>query len=179
MVCDRCKMVVTSLLKEVGIVPKSVELGVVELSQPIGDKTRCLLHDKLESYGFELLSDKRERTVERIRTLIIDLVYQQDSCSNLKLSSYLVNELHVDYSALSKLFSEVTGSTVENYYMRQRVERIKELLSYDELSLAQIAVKMNYSSAAYLSSQFKQITGITPSAFKKLRKNERKSLDQL
>lgn len=106
-------------------------------------------------------------------------MHYRDNNSTLNLSDYLSSELHQDYSALSKLFSEVEGKTIERYYIEQRVERVKELIKYDELSLTQIAWKMNYSSTAYLSSQFKGVTGMTPTQFKNLKENTRKSLDKI
>ena len=114
-----------------------------------------------------------------IKSTIIKLVHYRDDNTMLNLSDFLSSELHADYSSLSKLFSEFTSMTIEHYYILQRVERVKELLFYDELSLTQIALQMHYSSVAYLSSQFKQVTGMTPSDFKAIKRNTRKSLDKV
>src|SRR3712207_6837274 len=125
------------------------------------------LHDALPIY------DHRGQTIEKIRTAIVRLVHYDDGRSDVNLSSYLADELHADYSSLSKLFSEVVGVTIERYFILQRIERVKELLCYDELTLSQIALQMHYSSTAYLSSQFKSVTGMTPSQFKKMHENSR------
>lgn len=179
MVCDRCKAAVHAIALQVGLHPVSIELGLLRVQEVVDGATMTKLREALQQQGFQLLNDRREQTVERMRSLIVELVHKQDSQTSLRLSSYLAEHLHADYSALSKLFSESTGSTVENYYVRQRIERVKELLSYGELSLSQIAVKMNYSSTAYLSAQFKQVTGMTPTAFKASRCHERIPLDSL
>lgn len=179
MVCDRCKAAVRRIVEAAGLRPTRVELGLVDvLGTPDGDTLRRL-QAALRAEGFELLADRREQTVDRVRSLIVELVHRQDGQPPQRLSDYLSGQLHSDYSALSKLFSELTGSTVESYYVRQRVERVKELLSYGELSLSQIAVRMGYSSTAYLSAQFKQVTGITPSAFKASSGQGRRTLDSL
>lgn len=177
MVCDRCKTAVRNLLQAEGMVARTVELGVVELEQPAGHAQRVQLKEGLQKLGFELLDDKRQQTIDRIKSHIIDLVHYQDSHAGINLSDYLARHLHTDYSSLSKLFSEFTGMTIERFFILQRIERVKELIFYDELSLTQIAYKLHYSSVAYLSSQFKQVTGMTPSQFKTLRHNIRKGLD--
>lgn len=179
MVCDRCKMAVRTIVEDLGLTPLEVELGVVTIDGLLTSEQRLSMKTALEQQGFELLADRREQTIDRIRSLIVELVHKQDSQTPLRLSDYLAEQLHSDYSALSKLFSELTGSTIENYYVRQRIERVKELLSYDELSLSQIALKLNYSSTAYLSTQFKQVTGMTPTAFKSKHRDERQTLDSL
>ena len=115
--------------------------------------------------------------IEQVRHLVIDLVHHKNSALRTNLSDYLTEHLHHDYSALSKLFSEVTGTTIEKYFIAQKIERVKELLVYDELSLSQIADLLNYSSTAHLSAQFKSVTGMTPSRFKQEKKNLRKPLD--
>lgn len=179
MVCDRCRMAVRSVLQKRGFHPVSIELGIVRVEEIVSDKQRESLREGLSVLGFELLDDKRQQTIDQMKSLIIQLVHYRDNNSTLNLSDYLSSHLHSDYSSLSKLFSEFTGITVERYYILQRVERVKELLTYDEQSLTQIALKMNYSSVAHLSSQFKQVTGMTPSQFKTLQDNTRKGLDQL
>lgn len=179
MVCDRCRMAVDKTLRDNGFKPVSVELGeaVVEGGMP-QDKRKKIASD-LKDLGFELLDDKRLQVIEKIKSTIIDLVHYRDSNSVVNLSDYIADKLHSDYSSLSRLFSEFTGMTIERYYIEQRIERVKELICYDELSLTQIALQLNYSSVAYLSSQFKSVTGMTPSQFKSLRENKRKALDKI
>lgn len=179
MVCDRCKMAVDMTLRDEGLHPINVELGEVKVEENINADKRSDLKSDLEKLGFELLDDKRQQTIEKIKNAIIRLVHYKDNNSTLNLSSFLSSELHQDYSALSKLFSEVEGKTIDRYYIGQRIERVKELIKYDELSLTQIALKMNYSSTAYLSNQFKSVTGMTPSQFKALKVNTRKSIDKI
>ena len=179
MVCDRCIMAVRQLLQRMGIAPQSVELGVVRLAEELSKEQLEMLQKDLLQLGFELLDDKRQQTIDRIKTLIVDLVHYHDDRSELNLSDYLTQQLHSEYSSLSKLFSEFTGITIERYFILQRIERVKELIFYDQLSLTEIAYKLNYSSVAYLSSQFKQITGMTPSQFKALKKNKRRGLDTI
>lgn len=179
MVCDRCKMAVTGVMKSVGLNPVSVDLGTAEVEGEVSPKVKTEIRHRLSELGFELLDDKRQRTIERIKSAVIKLVHYNDNRSSVNLSDYLAGEIHQDYSSLSKLFSEVEGKTIEKYYIEQRIERVKELLRYDELTLSQIAVKMNYSSTAYLSSQFKNTTGMTPSQFKQLKQNTRKALDKV
>ena len=164
MVCDRCKMAVEQVLQRMGLHPTKVDLGeaIIEVEP-----------------STELLDDHRQQTIERIKAALVKLVHYQDNQSARNLSNYLSTELRQDYSALSKLFSEVEGKTIERYYMELRIERVKELIRYDELTLTQIALRMNYSSVAYLSNQFKAITGMTPSEFKGLKQNLRKPLDVL
>ena len=179
MVCDRCKRAVSSTLQRAGLTPESVELGVATVTEPINAAKRKELEGQLHDLGFELLDDKRLKTIERIKNSVIELVHYNNSSTPLTLSSFLSSKLGGDYSALSKLFSEYTGMTIERYYILQRIERVKELLFYDELTLSQIALKMNYSSTAYLSSQFKNVTGMTPTQFKQMKQNMLKPLDKI
>ncbi len=163
MVCNRCIMVVKSQLEQLGLHPLSVELGIVTLPDKITDEIYRSVKESLEPFGFELIDDKKSQTIEQIKNTIIELVHYNDNDSKVNLSDYLVSKLHRDYSSLSKLFSEVTNTTIEKYLIAQKIERAKELLVYGELSLNEIADKLNYSSAAYLSAQFKSVTGLTPS----------------
>ncbi|MCH4182513.1 MAG: AraC family transcriptional regulator [Prevotella sp.] len=179
MVCDRCIMAVTQTLNDQNLHPMSVELGEVHLSDVLSDRQRDRLRSALEDLGFELLDDRRQQTIGQIKNAIIRLVHYNNDRSTVNLSDYLSGKLHSDYSALSKLFSAVVGKTIERYYIEQRVERVKELIKYDQLSLTQIANEMNYSSVAYLSSQFKSVTGMTPSAFKVQKKNTLRALDKI
>ncbi|MFV8464541.1 helix-turn-helix domain-containing protein [Flavobacterium sp. LB1P62] len=179
MVCDRCKMVVKSELEKIEIFPVSVELGEVEF---LGDFIGNQKHDlekKLLSLGFELLEDKTTITIEKVKCLIVNLVHHQNNELKTNLSSYLSEQLEQDYNTLSNLFSEVQGTTIEHYFIAQKIEKVKELLMYKELTLSEIAIKLNYSDVAHLSNQFKKITGVTPTHFKQLKENNRVQIDGL
>lgn len=179
MVCDRCKMAVKSILMNIGLHPVHIELGEIELQENNISIIVEELKQKLQSFGFELLDNKKTKTIERIKNRIVDLVHNRNNDLQVTLSDYLTQELLQDYSALSNLFSEVEGITIEKYYILQKIEKVKELLIYDELTLSEISFKLNYSSVAYLSNQFKKVTGLTPSHFKNLRTIKRKSLDMM
>ncbi|QEC76814.1 helix-turn-helix domain-containing protein [Mucilaginibacter ginsenosidivorax] len=179
MVCSRCKMVVRSELEKAGLQVLGVELGEVEIKNPPTNLQQMKLTASLKQLGFELIDDQKSRLIEQIKTTIIGQVHYADAPAPLKLSAILADKLNYDYGYLSNLFSEVEGSTIEKYYINQRTEKVKELLVYNELSLSQIAFQLGYSSVAYLSSQFKQVTGMTPSAFKKLQGNKRKNIEDL
>ena len=179
MVCNRCIMVVEDQLKRLGLQPLSVELGVAILPTQVTDEVYHSVKEALEPFGFELMDGKKSQVIEQIKDAIIELVHYKDSDLKVNLSDYLASKLNRDYSSLSKLFSEVTNTTIEKYLIAQKIERAKELLVYGELSLNEIADKLNYSSAAYLSAQFKSVTGLTPSYFKKIKENKRKPLDEV
>ncbi len=166
MVCDRCVMVVHRLCTECGIAVRSVELGMIRTVEQVDDRRLSLLRTALHGMGFELIDDRRERIVERIKNEIVKLVYRDNGGLKENLSDYLARTVGYDYGVLSKLFSEVVGTTIERCFIAQKIERVKELLVYGELSLSQIADMMNYSSVAHLSAQFKRVTGMTPTAFK-------------
>jgi len=172
-------MAVDRTLRSLQLHPTEIVLGEAVVEEEIDDSLRAHLRNELSLIGFELLDDHRGQTIEKIRTAIVRLVHYGDGRSDVNLSSYLADELHADYSSLSKLFSEVVGVTIERYFILQRIERVKELLCYDELTLSQIALQMHYSSTAYLSSQFKSVTGMTPSQFKKMHENSRTPLDKV
>ncbi len=179
MVCSRCKMAVKSVLEKVGLNPIRIELGEVELvGNDLSGKKDELLSE-LRAIGFDLLDDKKTKTIEKIKNRIVDLVHYKNNNLKTTLSEYLSQELHQEYSALSHLFTEVEGTSIEKYYIHQKIERVKELLVYDELTLSEIAIQLNYSSTAYLSNQFKKITGLTPSHFKKLKQVKRQQLEDL
>jgi AraC-like DNA-binding protein len=179
MVCDRCKMVVKSELEKLGISPSNVELGEITLDKPLSDDQRYRIKNTLEPLGFELIDDKKSRLIEQIKTLIIELVHYNNNDLKINLSDYLSDKLHHDYNYISNLFSEIEGTTIEKYFIAQKIEKVKELLVYDELSLSEIAFRLNYSSAAHLSNQFKKVTGLTPSHFKEVKTNKRKPLDKV
>ena len=179
MVCNRCIMAVKSQLESLVLQPESVELGIAILPEKVTDKVYQTVKDALEPLGFELIDDKKSQMTELIKNAIIELVHYHDNKLKVNLSDYLASRFHRDYSTLSKFFSEATNTTIEKYLIAQKIERVKELLVYGELSLNEIADKLNYSSTAYLSSQFKNVTGLTPSHFKKMKENKRKSLDEV
>lgn len=179
MVCNRCILVVTEMLKDLHLTPLKVELGMAIVQEQLRPADRETIKAVLEKYGFELIDDKRMRVIEQIRTAIIELVHYEDNTSKLKLSEYLKEKCHYDYSFLSKLFSEVNGISIEKYYIAQKVERIKELLVYDELSISEIADLLQYSSVAHLSTQFHNVTGMSPSQFKRLKEHGREPLDKV
>jgi AraC-like DNA-binding protein len=179
MVCNRCKMVVKSELEKIGLHSISVELGEVELLQDLKENEKQAVAKKLSLLGFELLDDKISRTIERIKSLIVDLVHHQNEELKTNLSDYLVEHLMQDYSTLSNLFSEVEGTTIERYFIAQKIEKVKELLTYNELTLTEIAMQLNYSNVAHLSNQFKKTTGFTPTYFKQLKEKKRFSIDEI
>lgn len=179
MVCNRCKMFVEQRLKQLGFTPIVVELGKVIVAGELSAGDINKIRTALEEIGFELIDDKGTRIVEKIKTTIIQLINRDNGNLKENLSDYLSDVCHSDYSALSKLFSEVTCTTIEKYWIAQKIEKVKELLMYDELSLSEIAFKLNYSSTAHLSSQFKNITGMTPTQFKRCKTNLRKPLDKV
>ena len=178
MVCHRCVIVVQQELEKLGIKPIAIRLGEVDLS---GSPTQVQLDQirhALAAVGFELIDDRKSKLIEQIKNLIIDVVRNEKKLKT-NLSDYLGEQIGKDYSHLSNLFSEVEGTTIEQYSIHQRIERVKELLVYDELTLSQIAYEMGYSSVAHLSNQFKKVTGLTPSHFKKIGKNRRVPLDEV
>lgn len=179
MVCDRCRMVVRELFAELGIEPLSVELGVVRTAVAVEDEQRKRLDARLRELGFELIDDPRQQIVERVKAEIIRLVHRDNGALRVNLSDRLTEATHHEYSQISKLFSETTGTTVEKYFIAQKIERVKELLTYGELSLGEIADLMNYSSAAHLSAQFKSLTGMTPTRFREQAAGHRKPLDKV
>lgn len=177
MVCNRCKVAVASALKTAGIEPVRIALGEVELAEAPGSGQLEQLSTLLEQLGFELIDDRRSRIIEKIKNIIVTLVHHSDGEMQLKLSDILAEKLHYGYNYLSNLFSETEGITIERYFIAQKIEKVKELLMYDELSLAQIADRLGYSSAAYLSNQFKKETGLTPGFYKNLKQKNRRNLD--
>ncbi len=179
MVCNRCIMVVRSEFEKLGYNPVSVELGEVEIPGELSGAEKQRLTVALQDLGFDLIDDKKSRLIERIKNLIIELVHENHGELKTNLSGFLSSHLNHDYHYLSNLFSEVEGTTIEKYFIAQKIEKVKELLVYDELSLSEIAHRLNYSSVAYLSSQFKRVTGLTPTHFKNIRSLKRKPLDEV
>lgn len=179
MVCPRCIMAVKAVLNELDIAFQDIELGSVHLSVAISAEQRKLLSFKLEQIGFELLEPGKSGLIARIKAAIIEQIHYNDSSLNENFSTFLSEKLHHEYSYLSRLFSSVEGVTIEKFIARQKIEKVKELLFYDELSLSEIAFEMNYSSVAYLSTQFKKETGMTPTEFKATHQPGHRHLDSL
>lgn len=179
MVCDRCLMAVKNEFNKLGLTVLSMELGKISIQEEDISSVKEDLAQNLESLGFELMVDKKTQTVERIKNLIVEMIHQNNENLRTNLSQYLAEKLDKDYNSLSSLFREVEDSTIEKFYISQRIERVKELISYDELNLNEIALQLHYSSVAHLSSQFKKTTGFSPSAFKKQTATSRVPLDKL
>ncbi|MCF6288161.1 MAG: AraC family transcriptional regulator [Proteobacteria bacterium] len=173
MVCNRCKYVVSNILDELDIKHLSVSLGVIDFGEyHLCDSKTGVLTNKFESVGFEIIHNKKSKLIEKIKTSVIELVSSQHEFNKLRLSTYLNKKLNHDYKYLSNLFSSVEGLTIEQYLINHKVEKIKELIVYEELNLTEISQLMGYSSLSHLSNQFKKNTGLSPSHFKRLR-NER------
>jgi AraC-like DNA-binding protein len=179
MVSHRCKMMVIDELKKVGLQHTAVDLGMVETLQDLSEEQRSLLRENLLKSGLELLDDKKSILIERIKNLIVEMVHYSDQLPNLNYSEYISNKLQYDYTYLSNIFSEVKGTTIQQFIIIHKIERVKELLLYDELNLTEIAYKLQYSSVAHLSNQFKKVTGLSPSFFKKLKQKRIGNLENL
>ncbi len=179
MVTIRCKMIVKSVLESLGIKYGHVELGEVELLEDITDELQAKLNDALLKYGLELLADKKAILIESIKNAIVEMVHYDEDAPLVKNSEYLSHKLNHDYTYLSNIFSEVTCGTIEHYIIRHKIERAKELLVYNELSLKEISYKLHYSSVAHLSAQFHKITGLTPTHFKELKNKRLQVLDKI
>lgn len=179
MVCSRCKMVVKAELEKLGFSLFSVEFGEVVTVEPITEFQKKEIDEHLKSFGFELINNKKNKTISKIKTLIIYLVHNKNNQINTNLSDYLVSYIHQDYNTLSNLFSQVENTTIEKYFIHQKIEKVKELLMYDEMNLSEIAFLLHYSSVGHLSNQFKKATGFSPSCFKHLNQTKRKQIDQL
>ncbi len=179
MVCNRCKMVVKDQLIKIGLHPILVELGEVTIAQEINAKQKSTLNNILMTFGFLLIDDKKSRIIEKIKNTIINHVHYSDEQLKTNFSEYISNQLHHNYNYLSNLFSDVEGTTIEQYFISQKIERVKELLVYDELSVSEIALQMNYNSVSHLSKQFKKVTGFTPTYYKKLKERKRTPIEEL
>lgn len=183
MVCDRCKMVVKQEMEKLGLKPEKVALGEVTLSDDdISEDIQKRLDAALLNLGFERIDDRKARLIENIKNKVIEMIHYADHIDRkYNWSDILSEEVHYEYNYLSNLFSAVEGITLEQYIIRQKIEKVKELLFYDELNLSEIADKLGYSSVAHLSGQFKKVTGLTPSELKKSREidQNRKSLDNV
>lgn len=179
MVCNRCIMVVQQVFENLGYPPVRISLGEVETMNPMLSDDAKELRKKLVSFGFELIDDTKSQLIEKIKNTIVQMVHHSHEVLKMNHSSYIESHLNRDYAYLSTLFSEVEGTTIEKYIIHQKIERVKELLVYNELTLSEIADKMGYSNVAYLSGQFKKVTGLTPSHFRQVKENKRKPLDRI
>ncbi|MCK5331479.1 MAG: AraC family transcriptional regulator [Candidatus Marinimicrobia bacterium] len=180
MVCPRCLKVVSEELAKLGYQATVEQLGIAKLDHPVEQVDINRISQVLEKNGFELLIEKSAKIIETIKTLIIELIYQDQLESlSVNLSDYLARRLNHDYSYLSSLFSAVESITIEKYFILQKIERVKELLIYDELTLSETAYRLGYSSVQHLSNQFKKVTGMSPTHFKSLRTQTRKTLDKI
>ena len=179
MVCIRCKMVVKEELTKLGLPPTVVELGEVEITETISAGQREQIRTALLKSGLELMDDKKSILIQKIKSVIIELVHYSEEPLAINLSEYLSQKLQYDYTYLANLFSEVQGTTIEKFFIAHKIERVKELLVYNELTLTEIAFKMHYSSVAHLSTQLKKVTGLTPSHFKQLKDKRRSMLEDV
>lgn len=180
MVCKRCIKVIEDEFAKNGLTIKEIELGKVRLATELNKEKLEEVRQLLEENGFELIDDKRSQLIDKIKTIIIERVHYSDNTFEFTNSSdYIAQELGYNYSYLSKLFSSVEGITIEKYIINQKIEKVKELLVYDELTLSEISYQLGYSSVQHLSKQFKKVTGLSPSEFKKLKENTRKPLNEV
>lgn len=179
MVSIRCKMLVKSELEKLGIKYLSISLGEVNLLDDITKEQSENLKKSLQKSGIVLLDNKNAILIEKIKCIVIEMVHYADELPKIKFSDYLTKRLKYDYTYMANLFSEIEGSTIEHYILVHKIEKVKELIIYDELNFSEIAIKLNYSSVSHLSHQFKKITGLTPTFFKSLKIRKRKSLENL
>lgn len=181
MVCNRCVLAVENILTETGIAYTKVQLGEIHLPTAIEESQKEELTLRLNKIGFDLIDSRTSAIIEKVKHLLIRKARNQvdEDNSRLNLSAFLTNEIHHEYTYLSNLFSSVENRTIENYYIEQRIEYVKELLVYNELTLSEIALELEYSSTAHLSAQFKKVTGFTPSHYKQIGVVKRKGLDQV
>lgn len=179
MVSTRCKMMVKEALKKLGLHFIVVDLGVVDVMEVLSDSQKETLRVMLLNAGLELMDDKKAMLIEKIKKVIIEMVHYSDELPKTNFSDFISKKLDYDYTYLANLFSEVQGSTIEQYIISHKIERIKELIVYGEMNITEIANNMNYSSVAHLSSQFKKATGLTPSHFKQLKEKRRVPIEEL
>lgn len=179
MVSLRCKLMVKSELEKLGLEFISIELGEIDLKTDIEPASLYLLKNALHQSGLEIINDKNSMLIEKIKNIVVEMVHYSDEFPSLNFSDYLSQQLHVDYRYASEIFSKTKGITIEHFIILHKIEKVKELIIYDELNLSEIAWKMHYSSAAHLSNQFKKTTGLTPSFFKNLKNKNRMTLESL
>jgi len=169
MVSNRCKMIVRSELEKLGIHYIFLDIGEVEIMESLSVEQHTLLNDGLKESGLSLIDDRKSILIERIKNIIIELVHYSEGQLKVNFSDYLSEKLNYDYTYLANLFKETQGTTIEHFLLHHKIERVKEFLVYDELNITEISYRMNYSSVAHLSNQFKKITGLTPSHYKHLK----------
>lgn len=179
MVSLRCKMVVKEEIIKLGLHPENIDLGVIEISDTITTAQHDALKINLLRSGLELLDDKKSILIEKIKAVIVEMIHYADELPTINYSDYISEKLHYDYTYLSNLFSEVKGITIQHYIIIHKIEKVKELLLYDELNLTEISYLLHYSSVAHLSNQFKKITGLTPTYFRKLKLKRRENLENV
>ncbi len=179
MVSNRCKIVVKEILKEQGLHFIVVDLGEIEIMEDINTEQREHLKISLGESGLELMDDKKAILIEKIKVIITEMIHSNDELPEKNYSNYISDKLNYDYTYLSNLFSEIKGITIQQFIIVHKIERIKELIIYDELNITEIAWKMNYSSVAHLSNQFKKVTGLSPSHFKQLKDKRRSPIEEL
>lgn len=179
MVSIRCKLAVKAILKKLGLHFIVVDLGEVEIMETISVEQRDLLAAALHESGLELMDDRKAVLIEKIKNVIIEMVHYSDEMIKMNFSDYLSSKLNHDYTYMANLFSEVQGTTIEHFIISHKVERIKELIIYDELNITEIAWKLNYSSVAHLSNQFKKVTGLSPSHFKQMKDKRRNPIEDV
>jgi AraC-like DNA-binding protein len=179
MVSMRCKMAVKDELKKLGLHFIVVDLGEVDIMENITSDQRELLKAGLLDSGLELMDDKRAILIEKIKNAVVEMVHYTNDMIKVNFSDYLSEKLKYDYTYMANLFSEVQGTTIEQFIISHKIERIKELIIYDELNITEIAYKLNYSSVAHLSNQFKKVTGLTPSHFKQLKTKRRSPIEEI
>lgn len=179
MVCRRCIMAVEKIFSNAGYTLQNIELGEVIIKEDIDTAGIEKLNTSLKQLGFEIIDDRKSRIIEKIKNLIVGLVHHSDKILSINISDYLAQEMNYEYNYLSNLFSEIEGNTIEKYFISQKIERVKELLIYDELTLSEIAFRLGYSSVAYLSTQFKKTTGLTPGYFKAIKAQKRRNIEDL
>ena len=179
MVSLRCKMMVKEELSKLGLNYVIVDLGMVEILEDITQKQREQLSRNLLKSGLELLEDKKSILIEKIKIVITEMIHYSDELPNVNYSDFISKKLDYDYTYLANIFSEVMGITIQQYIIIHKIEKVKELILYDELSLSEISYKLHYSSPAHLSNQFKKVTGLTPSFFKKMKQKRNKNLENM
>ncbi len=179
MVCNRCISAVQQIFQQAGIPPTSIQLGEVEISDSVSSEKWKELEKQLQNSGFEILEDQSKKQIEKIKTAIIEKISSQDIGEDFKLSEFISEKLHKEYSAISKLFSQQENIPLEQFFILQKIEKVKELLAYQEYRLTEISIMLGYKSVQHLSNQFRKMTGFSPSEFSKLKNKNRISLDQL
>lgn len=179
MVCPRCITAVREILNEMNIPYTAVTLGEITVKEELDGEIKEDLKNKLEKVGFTIINDRKSQLIEQMKSLVIEKVHHSNEPINISWTEYISDKLHLDYRYASSLFSSIESITFEQYVIHQKIERVKELMVYDEMSLSEIAYQLDYSSVAYLSNQFKKITGMTPTQFKKSVEKNRRSLDEI